>query len=164
MMARIVFAARYAVLGLVCVFCMPVVSFSQSDETLTIVTYYPSPSGVYRSLRLIPSEQPASAVSAGLMYYNDTENLIKFHDGARWMNITPQYWTERGASGKIYTSNLGNSKVGIMMDNPTRELDVSGDVRISSVSGNNKVVCVKSNGNLGTCSSAVSGTGTCTCG
>jgi len=38
-----------------------------------------------------------------------------------------------------------------------------GELKIASVSGSGKAVCVKSDGNLGTCTDAVSASGVCTC-
>jgi len=45
-------------------------------------------------------------------------------------------------------------------------LHVVGEVNITGISGdgNGKAVCIKSDRTLGTCSDAVGGSGTCTCG
>lgn len=48
--------------------------FAQSQESLTITTYYPSPYGVYKEMRLFPSSPSAcNADNEGAMYYD--ENL-----------------------------------------------------------------------------------------
>ena len=44
------------------------------------------------------------------------------------------------------------------------EVDVIGEFSVTGVAGSGKVVCVKADGNFGVCSSAISGSGTCTCG
>jgi hypothetical protein len=55
--------------------------------------------------------------------------------------------------------------VGIGTNNPGAELHVVGEANITGISGDGvgKVVCIKSGGNLGTCSSVVNATGGCTC-
>lgn len=65
------------------------ICFAQSDqsESLTITTYYPSPYGVYKTLRLNPSPKPLSGSSAtqpGTMYFNKTENLTYVFNGSDW--------------------------------------------------------------------------------
>ena len=65
---------------------------------------------------------------------------------------------------KVYLKVRGDGNVGIGTSNPGAKLDVAGTVKVSSIAG--KVgygVCVKSGGVLGTCSTAISATGTCTC-
>lgn len=72
----------------------------------------------------------------------------------------------------VYTNDLermtilSGGNVGIGTTNPGAKLEVSGETKLTGVSGDGtgKAVCVKSDGNLGTCSDAVSGTGTCICG
>ncbi|MFA5100467.1 MAG: hypothetical protein WC547_06265 [Candidatus Omnitrophota bacterium] len=55
-------------------------AFAQQSEKLTITTYYPSPTGVYQTLRVAPSANPGDCVAGspplGKMYYNDTENSL----------------------------------------------------------------------------------------
>jgi hypothetical protein len=55
--------------------------------------------------------------------------------------------------------------IGIGTNSPSAELDVSGEVMVRGISGDGagKVVCVKSDGTLGTCSTAASGSGSCDC-
>jgi len=68
-------------------------------------------------------------------------------------------------AGTVMTlTQAGN--VGVGTATPNSKLDVVGEVNITGVSGDGtgKVVCIKSNGNLGTCSSVVALDGTCTCG
>jgi hypothetical protein len=49
---------------------LPFSSIFAADERITITTYYPSPTGVYKILRLFPRSEPASCQS-GEMIYND---------------------------------------------------------------------------------------------
>ena len=63
--------------------------FAQSSEdSLTITTYYPSPYGVYKNLRLHPSDEPKSGVDRGVMYYNSTENKLMYRNDTTWVNLT----------------------------------------------------------------------------
>lgn len=56
--------------------------------------------------------------------------------------------------------------LGIGTTTPNSKLHVIGEANISGISGDGtgKVVCIKSDGNLGTCSTTVGAGGTCTCG
>jgi hypothetical protein len=74
---------------LLCIFVLPIsyTCFAQSDqsESLTISTYYPSPYGVYKTLRLAPSEQPdGSVVQPGVMYFNRSDNETYIYNGSIW--------------------------------------------------------------------------------
>ncbi len=64
---------------------------------------------------------------------------------------------------QLYLKNDGN--VGIGTNSPESELHVIGEVNVSGVSGDGtgKVICIKSDGNFGTCSDQPGGSGTCTC-
>jgi hypothetical protein len=57
--------------------------------------------------------------------------------------------------------NTGN--VGIGTTNPSADLHVSGEVKISGVSGTGKIVCVKPDQTFGTCTSGPDLSGTCKC-
>lgn len=65
------------------------------------------------------------------------------------------------ASDAYIEGNLGVGTSGA----PAAKLHVIGETKLTGVSGDGsgKAVCVKSDGNLGTCSSAVAAGGTCTC-
>ena len=69
---------------------LSIAAFAQSNytESLTITTYYPAPYGVYRNLKLNPSNEPTNGVDRGVMYYNDTENMIKFRNDTTWVSMT----------------------------------------------------------------------------
>ena len=56
------------------------VGTSSAQEEITFTTYYPSPHGVYRNLRLFPddgSTMSCDANNEGVMYYDSTDNIIK---------------------------------------------------------------------------------------
>ena len=61
---------------------------------------------------------------------------------------------------------LMNGKVGIGTTAPNSALHVAGEINITGISGdgNGRGVCIKQTGELGTCSTAINGTGFCTCG
>jgi hypothetical protein len=70
---------------------IPVSSFGQTNqsETLTIATYYPSPYGVYRNIRLYPSNEPTgTAVSRGVMYFDNAKDTLRFYNNSGWVNIS----------------------------------------------------------------------------
>jgi hypothetical protein len=73
------------------------ICFAQSNqtETLTITTYYPSPYGVYRNLKLNPSNLPTTGVDRGVMYFDNSTNLLRYYNGSSWVNLT-----EGGTSGE----------------------------------------------------------------
>lgn len=72
--------------------------------------------------------------------------------------------TAGGDGDRFIVNTAGN--VGIGTTAPNSALEVIGETNISGISGDGagKAVCIKSDGNLGTCSDAVGGDGTCTCG
>ena len=65
-------------------------SFAQSNQTesLTITTYYPAPYGVYRNLKLNPSNEPTTGVDRGVMYYDNSTNVLKYRNDTGWVNIS----------------------------------------------------------------------------
>jgi len=63
------------VISLLLVVGVTAFTFSQESEQITITTYYPSPYGVYKQLRLYPSNTPpgdCDANSEGSLYYDNT--------------------------------------------------------------------------------------------
>jgi hypothetical protein len=58
---------------------------SDQSESLTISTYYPSPYGVYKTLRLYPSDPPLAgspAIQPGTMYFNRLEQKLYIYNGS----------------------------------------------------------------------------------
>ena len=65
------------------------VGFCLAQEEITITTYYPSPYGVYKNLRLYPTDDidPTGACSdKGVMYYDDSDNQLYVCDGSAWQS------------------------------------------------------------------------------
>ncbi len=57
------------------------------DETFTITTYYPSPYGVYKNLRIYPNDDftPGNPCSSeGEMYYDNSEQTLYICSGGSW--------------------------------------------------------------------------------
>lgn len=106
----------------------PAVAGAQMNRTdsFTIATYYPSPYGVYRNLRLFPTNQPAasSTQQAGTMYYNGSERTVYINDGADWKQLGAVGWEVRG--NDLVNTNPGNVSIGVA--NPDAVLKVSGSV------------------------------------
>jgi len=84
-----------------------IVSSAFSQETITVTTYYPSPSGVYENLRFFPTTAvPAcDANNEGITYYDNTTNLLMV---CRQTGIAPNtygfqsassLWTRIGTTG-----------------------------------------------------------------
>jgi hypothetical protein len=69
------------------------VCFAQSnrEESLVFTTYYPAPYGVYKNVKLTPSEQPDTSKpalnQAGIMYFNNSTNEPYVHNGTGWTKI-----------------------------------------------------------------------------
>ena len=69
--------------------CLTVCSAQNQEESITITTYYPSPYGVYKNLRLYPTDEPTgSAVTEGLMYYDKDDHAVKYWNSTSWVDLT----------------------------------------------------------------------------
>jgi len=96
--------------------------FSQNTEVLTISTYYPSPSGVYQSLRLFPSAQATQPIcdnahseSEGTLYFDNVQNQLQLCSttaGTRSWGPLAGLWVLDGTNHIIYPNDLDLS-VGI---------------------------------------------------
>jgi len=98
---------------------------------------------------------------------NGKSASIEFSNGLHFVPGTAQQVEIKNNTGSTHLFvNSTSGKVGIGTSNPRSTLHVIGEANISGISGDGtgKVVCIKSDGNLGTCSSAVGASGTCTCG
>jgi hypothetical protein len=91
-------------LALLIIFLAHFSAFSQ-NETITISTYYPSPTGVYNNLRLFPiADVPVCDVNGeGTMYYdNNTNGVMLCQETSAgvftWQNIGAGFWTQAGTS------------------------------------------------------------------
>jgi hypothetical protein len=86
---------------------LSLINIAYADEDkITITTYYPSPYGVYRNMRLYPSNEPTAGVDRGLMYYNQSDNMLKYRNDTGWVNITGG-----GGGGVSYTKYCYNDAV-----------------------------------------------------
>lgn len=66
------------------------ICFAQAtaSEEITITTYYPSPYGTYKNLRLYPSEKPTGAsVKEGLMYYDTDDHELRYRNDSKWVKL-----------------------------------------------------------------------------
>lgn len=106
------------------------------DETLTITTYYPSPYGVYRNLRLNPGNEPGASdgLDRGVMYFDQDLDKIRYYNNSGWVNLTDGggggVWTENSVANSVYLVNP-NRRVGIGTNTPSQALEVSGSIRTS---------------------------------
>jgi hypothetical protein len=63
-------------------------AFAQKEEQINITTYYPSPSGVYQTIRLNPQETPPGDAGPGQLYYNITsDSIMYFNRAGNWTPI-----------------------------------------------------------------------------
>jgi hypothetical protein len=125
------------------VFVFMVLAFSglaMADENVTITTYYPSPNGVYRNLRLYPSaETTCDASKDGTMYFNNTTvpsvGRICHYNGTgyEWADFGAGgsgYWTENSTTHSINNTNPGKVFIDGVEDANGEILEVHGDMRV----------------------------------
>lgn len=107
---------------------------------------------------------------AGTGYLSGGNVLIGYKAGsslAMWSSNKLVIHNNSGPNNLIY-GDFALSRLGIGLnlgDPPTATLDVSGEARVRGISGDGtgKAVCVKADGNLGTCGGAVNASGVCAC-
>jgi|GEM_PF-6130848 len=98
------------------IFFMGANAFSQNTETVTISTYYPSPYGVYQSIRLFPAASTkvpsCGEEQEGLMYYNDDisqKQLMVCRETSTgvysWQAVGASYWTQPSGTNNLYTTD-----------------------------------------------------------
>jgi len=77
----------FLILGLVFV---AVFSFAQQGEQVTITTYYPSPYGVYKNLRLFPYAVSSGQAcnQQGNLAYSESSNEPLYCDGQKWVALS----------------------------------------------------------------------------
>jgi len=151
------------------IFALAMACSAQQNETLTIATYYPSPSGVYQTVRLNPSAGPGDcngvAPPLGKMYFDSVNNALyvcTLNAGNPAYQLVPGGNAAWGTAGNhMYVLNT-TMNVGIGMTAPTAKLEVTGTVKISTAAQAHKVVCVRADGILGFCN-PLAATGVCTC-
>jgi hypothetical protein len=96
-------------------------SLSFCQETYTITTYYPSPYGVYKTLRLYPNNDAGFAPGVGCtnpgeMSYDSDTNAVLVCNGATstWQSLGG-FWAASGTD--IYNTNTGNVGIGTQTPN-----------------------------------------------
>jgi len=107
------------------------VSFAQ-EETITITTYYPSPYGVYSTLRLVPREPPVCDDNQkGLIYFDDNTDLLRVCGGEEiGFRVVGGLWALE--KSKLFPQDTGWN-VGIGTKDPKERLHiVGGDLRIGA--------------------------------
>ncbi|MBP9853366.1 MAG: tail fiber domain-containing protein [Candidatus Omnitrophica bacterium] len=93
-------------------------------ETLTMTTYYPSPFGVYQSLRLAPNASaPACSGSTTGTMYVDTSNILQYCDGTSYSTIGE--WILSGTD--LYPRSYEDANVGIGTNEPDAKLHIFSD-------------------------------------
>ncbi|MFA5271544.1 MAG: hypothetical protein WC412_04275 [Candidatus Omnitrophota bacterium] len=119
--------------------------FSQNTETVTISTYYPSPTGVYQNLRLFPITAAAAPLcdnahpgNEGFMYYNNDagqNQLMVCRETAvgvyGWQAVGASFWTQTG--NDLYPNDITNWNVGIGTASPARKLHIANNVSAEMV-------------------------------
>ncbi len=138
------------ILFFILAFSVTVVCFGQSNttESLTITTYYPSPYGVYRYLKLSPTDTAPSlpALSPGVMYYDNRTgyDLIRYYNktGA-WINLTEGggggggggYWLYNSVTKDLNNTNTnGYVTISGVPAASGEILQVNGDVYVKDTS------------------------------
>jgi hypothetical protein len=111
-------------------------SASAQTESITFTTYYPSPYGVYKNLRIYPSSGTGlggTCSNEGEMYYDQTARSLFICSGTP--STSTLTWTAvGGAAGSSWWTQAGNNlypnegdwNVGIGTDSPLLKLDVRG--------------------------------------
>jgi len=110
-------------------------------ETLSLTSYYPSPFGVYSTLRLVPTANGPSPCEAGTLYVSSTDGRLYICNGAD-LYEEAGVWTQ--VEDDVYLKDFANPNVhvGIRTDVPDSgyAMDVVGLVRshdIRSVNSSN---------------------------
>jgi hypothetical protein len=90
---------------------IPITCSIAQNESLTITTYYPSPYGVYRCLKLNPTTEPTgTAVSRGVIYYDIGFGTIRYRNGTdEWANITDVISAPKQCHQLSFTSSSGST-------------------------------------------------------
>ncbi|MDD5347416.1 MAG: hypothetical protein PHT59_02235 [Candidatus Omnitrophica bacterium] len=66
--------------------CAACLAQSNATDSVTITTYYPAPYGVYKNMRLHPSQEPqGAAAQRGTLYFNATTNQTYYFNGSAWV-------------------------------------------------------------------------------
>ena len=99
-------------------------AYAQTTEEITITTYYPSPYGVYKELRLFPNATPAgcNANTVGAMYY-DNSTIPGKPKVCNQVDATTYSWQDLGAAGWYVPQQIAST--GAVLHNGNFEGDGS---------------------------------------
>lgn len=140
-----------AILVFIFIFTLYISCFAQSNQTesLTITTYYPSPYGVYRNLKLSPTTEPSGpALDRGVMFFNNSSDGIQYYNNSGWVKVEgllvsggggggggggsgDGYWEENPTTHYIYNNNSGGKVIITGPPDGNGEIfQVEGDMRV----------------------------------
>ena len=122
------------IVSIIFTFIFPFNFYAQSEETITITTYYPSPFGVYGCLRLYPYDDcgekggacgDCDSTSEGTMCYNGDDDLLYICNGTEWQMASGLWKLKKlnDTESAIYPREL-TWKVGIGTEDPDSKLVV----------------------------------------
>ncbi|MGE5308471.1 MAG: tail fiber domain-containing protein [Deltaproteobacteria bacterium] len=118
---------KVSALGLLLFFSVLFPLLALADENINITTYYPSPSGVYRQVRLYPQDNLPAACSGpyeGNMYYDNVSKKINFCGSTGSYSIIPSDGPRWVANGNNI-NNTNSGYVGIGTGTPQAKLDIA---------------------------------------
>jgi hypothetical protein len=104
---------------------------SPKSETISLVTYYPSPYGAYDRMQLVARDsQPCECTQKfmGLLYVDKTGSLkicTYLEDKYQWVSVG--FWQIN--NGRLFPENFDALYVGIGTNEPQARLHISGDSR-----------------------------------
>ncbi len=121
-------------------------------EQFTVSTYYPAPYGVYKQLRLYPTNDytPGAACTGykGTMYYDDSDSHMYICDGNTWQALGGGYWqVGTGAYANTIHALPSVTNVGIGTTIPDYQLTITQNFQlpITAVNGTAGVIYAGTN-------------------
>ncbi|MFH0763000.1 MAG: hypothetical protein V1925_03830 [Candidatus Omnitrophota bacterium] len=115
------------IIGITVFFILVLFSLGFGEESITITTYYPSPYGVYKTIRLYPGPRSATCQSGDMTYHDGSGGILVGYyfcdNSGAWQSAGGGggYWNQIGSN--LYPTNT-TWNVGIGRTDPTYKLDV----------------------------------------